>query len=166
MKYGVKSKLYKRYIKEFNTYEGARVFCLKQGKIWTNATMQIYEIEGLQTDRLLEEFPPTKPTNYMKLKKSDIRSKARVTVDPKNFAPKDDDEFFSVGEAEINFFQAKNAKKKLMLYDIPFKTTDEITWWEKLMWKLTPTQTITTSDGILKLKQRNGQIYIVDILGI
>lgn len=166
MKYGVKSKLYKRYLKEFDNYSDARVFCLKQGKIWTNATMQIFEIIGLQSDKLLEEFPPTKPTHYTKIRKKDIKSKIKVTVDPKNFAPKDDDEFFSVGEAEVEFFQAKNSKKKLMLYDIPFKTTDELSWGEKLMWKLTPTETITTSDGILKLKRRNGQIYIVDILGV
>lgn len=166
MIYGVKSKLYTRYLKTFDNYSEARVFALKQRQVWTNATMEIYEIEGLQSDKLVEELPPTKPTNYMKIKKKDIRSKAKVTVDPKNFAPKDDDEFYSVGEAEVNFFQAKNAKKKLMLYDIPFKTTDELNWWDKLLWKLTPTQTISTTDGVVKLKQRNGQIYIVDILGI
>lgn len=105
-------------------------------------------------------------TEFMKIRKKDIRGNYKVTVDPKNFAPKDDDEFFSVGEAEIDFFKAKNSKKKLMLYDIPFITTDELSWWDKLLWKLTPTEVIPTSDGVLKLKRRGGKIYIVDILGI
>lgn len=56
MLYGVKSKTYKRYIREFTDYSQARVFCLKQRQIWKNATMQIFEIIGLQADVLLEEL--------------------------------------------------------------------------------------------------------------
>lgn len=159
MTYGVKSKLYKRYLKEFDNYSDARVFCLKQGKIWTNATMQIYEIAGLQADRLLEEFPPTKPTNYkvkdtismadvppefIKIRKKDIRGNYKLKVDPKKMAPKE--------------------KKPMSLYGMPIKLTTELSLWEKLMWKLTPTKTIYTSDGVVKLKQRKGHIFIVDIL--
>lgn len=159
MTYGVKSKLYKRYLKEFDNYSDARVFCLKQGKIWTNATMQIYEIAGLQADRLLEEFPPTKPTKYkvkdtismadvppqfVKLRKKDIRGNYKLKVDPKKMAPQEE--------------------KPMSLYGMPIKLTTELSLWEKLMWKLTPTKTIYTEDGVVKIKQRKGHIFIVDIL--
>jgi len=66
MKYGVKSKTYSRYIQEFSSYGEARVFALKQQQVWNNATMQIYEIDGRQEDRLVEHFSPTKGTNYNK----------------------------------------------------------------------------------------------------
>lgn len=83
MIYGVKSKLYKRYIKTFDNYSDARVFALKQRQVWTNATMQIFEYDEPGSDRLVEELPPTKPTNYTKIRKKDIRGYYRVTVDPK-----------------------------------------------------------------------------------
>jgi len=67
MKYGVKSKTYSRYLEEFGSYGEARVFTLKLREIWNNATMQIYEIDGLQEDRLVEQFSPTKGVNYNKI---------------------------------------------------------------------------------------------------
>jgi len=70
MKYGVKSKTTTSYLKEFDLYEDARVFVLKQQQIWKNATMQIYEIEGFQKDRLVEQFNPTKGTDYTKVRKN------------------------------------------------------------------------------------------------
>jgi len=74
MKYGVKSKTATSYLKEFDLYEGARVFVLKQQQIWKNATMQIYEIEGFQEDKLIEQFNPTKGTDYTKRKYSQYGS--------------------------------------------------------------------------------------------
>jgi len=67
MKYGVKPKTYSRYIQEFGSYGEARVFALKRRQVWNNATMQIYEIDGLQEDLLVEQFSPTKGTNYNKI---------------------------------------------------------------------------------------------------
>jgi len=70
MKYGVKSKTATSYLKEFDLYEDARIFVLKQQQIWRNATMQIYEIEGFQEDKLIEQFNPTKGTDYKKVRKN------------------------------------------------------------------------------------------------
>lgn len=52
---------------------------------------------------------------------------------------------------------------KYSLYDIPIKTTDELPWYEKLLWAVTPSQKIITSDGTLIIKKRSGQIFIVEI---
>jgi len=70
MKYGVKSKTLTKYLKEFDLYGDARVFVLKQQQIWKNATMQIYEIEGFQEDKLIEQFNPIKGTDYTKVRKN------------------------------------------------------------------------------------------------
>lgn len=160
MKYGVKSKLYKRYLKEYNTYEGARVFCLKQRQIWTNATMQIYEVDGLQSDKLLEEFPPVKPTNYTKIRKKDIRGNYKLKIDLKKCAPKE--EFWGESEAEAGMRLQKEADK-MSLYGMPIKLTTELSLWEKFLWMLTPTQTIKTEDGTIKLKQRGGKVLITEV---
>lgn len=153
MTYGVKSKLYKRYIQEFPTYAEARLFALKQRQVWTNATMQIYEVDGLQSDKLVEELPPTRPTHYTKIRKKDIRPQKggyKLTVDPKKIAP----------------------KEEMSLYGVPFKTTDTLSWWEKLLWWLTPSKTFVSVDPgvpdgdhtvVMKFKKRNGKFFIVDI---
>lgn len=67
MTYGVKSKTHSRYLEEFDSYGEARVFTLKLREVWNNATMQIYEIDGLQEDILVEQFSPTKGVNYNKI---------------------------------------------------------------------------------------------------
>jgi len=77
MKYGVKSKTYSRYLEEFGSYGEARVFTLKLREVWNNATMQIYEIDGLQEDILVEQFSPTKGTNYNKT--TTMKSKQNVS---------------------------------------------------------------------------------------
>ena len=67
MTYGVKSKTHSRYLEEFDSYGEAQVFTLKLREVWNNATMQIYEIDGLQEDILVEQFSPTKGVNYNKI---------------------------------------------------------------------------------------------------
>jgi hypothetical protein len=169
MTYGVKSKLYKRYLKEFDNYSDARVFCLKQQKVWTNATMQIYEIIGLQADKLLEEFPPTKPTKYMKIKKKDIRGNYKVKVDPKKIAPKDD-EFYGESEAEAQFRLQKEADNIASVFK-PIEPKP-LTWWERFLWWITPTKTFVSWDAgipdgdhtvIMKFKKRGGKIFITEM---
>lgn len=172
MTYGVKSKLYKRYIKEFPTYAEARLFALKQRQVWTNATMQIYEVDGLQSDKLVEELPPTKPTNYTKIRKKDIRpthGTYRVNIDPKKiYVPPKDDEFYGESEAEAGL----RVEKEMSIYGMPIKTTDTLSWWEKLLWWLTPSKTFVSVDPgvpdgdhtvVMRFKKRKGKIFIVDI---